>query len=145
MADFLSLEKLDAIERDGNYSTTSAETQTTSPNIVSLDPVKEKALLRKLDWHILPMITVLYMFAFVDRINIGNARIQGMEIDLRMKGNDLNVALFVFFIPYILCEVPSNMILKRMKPSTWLSLLMFGCGESKGFLNNAALNNRQVC
>lgn len=44
--------------------------------------------------------------------------------DLHMAGNDYNVALLVFFVPYILFEVPSNIVLKRLAPSTWLSLLM---------------------
>lgn len=94
----------------------------------TLDPIDqaaEKRLLRKLDLHVLPMISFLYMLAFVDRINIGNARIQGLEKDLHMSGQDYNIALFVFFIPYILLEVPSNIILRKVAPSTWLSLLMF--------------------
>ena len=56
--------------------------------------------------------------------NIGNAKIQGLEAELDMHGNDYNIALFIFFIPYILFEVPSNLILKRLAPSTWLSLIM---------------------
>ena len=46
-----------------------------------------------------------------------------------MKGEDYNIALFMFFIPYILLEVPSNMILKKMRPSTWISAIMFGWGR----------------
>lgn len=45
-----------------------------------------------------------------------------------MAGNDYNIALFIFFIPYILCEVPSNLILKKVAPSTWLSAIMLGWG-----------------
>lgn len=40
------------------------------------------------------------------------------------KAYRYNIALFIFFIPYILFEVPSNLILKRLAPSTWLSLIM---------------------
>ncbi len=43
-----------------------------------------------------------------------------------MKGNDYNVALLVFFIPYILFEVPSNILIRKIAPSTWLSFIM-GC------------------
>ena len=95
-----------------------------------IDPREEKKLLRKLDLHVLPMISLLYMLAFVDRINIGNARIQGLEKDLGMKGNNYNIALFVFFIPYILFEVPSNIVLRKVAPSTWLSFIMFCWGKS---------------
>lgn len=47
-----------------------------------------------------------------------------MVEDLNMTGHDYNVALFVFFVPYILFEVPSNIIIKRIAPSTWLSIIM---------------------
>ena len=58
--------------------------------------------------------------------NIVQARIQGLEDDLKMKGNQFNIALLVFFIPYVLFEVPSNIILRKVAPSTWLSVIM-GC------------------
>ena len=89
-----------------------------------IDRMAEKILLRKCDLHVLPMISLLYMLAFIDRINIGNARIQGLEKDLQMKGNDYNIALLVFFVPYILLEVPSNIVIRKVAPSTWLSFIM---------------------
>ena len=52
-----------------------------------------------------------------------------MTKDLKMKGNDYNIALFIFFPPYILFEVPSNILLKKVAPSTWLSGLMLLWGE----------------
>jgi hypothetical protein len=117
------------IQEHGDSPKPSADSQTSASTSPTLDPKKEKALVWKLDCHVLPMITILYMLSFVDRINIGNARIQGLEKDLGMAGSDYNIALFVFFIPYILFEVPSNVLLKRLKPSTWLSLIMFGWGK----------------
>ncbi|CAD0095469.1 unnamed protein product [Aureobasidium mustum] len=74
---------------------------------VFIDPIAEKKLLRKVDLRILPPLTVLFLLAFLDRTNIGNAKIQGMTDELKMGGHDYNIALFVFFIPYILLEVPS--------------------------------------
>jgi hypothetical protein len=44
-------------------------------------------------------------------------------------GPKFNIALFMFFIPYILLEVPSNIILKKMRPSVWLSSIMLGWGK----------------
>lgn len=98
-----------------------------------IDRAAEKRLLRKCDLHVVPVITVLYMLAFIDRINIGNARIQGLENDLRMKGDNYNIALFVFFIPYILFEVPSNLIIRKLSPSTWLSSIMICWGTPNTF------------
>ena len=63
--------------------------------------------------------------AFVDRSNIGNARIAGMYKDLNLHGLQYNVALTVFFPPYCLLEVPSNIILKLVRPSIWISILLF--------------------
>ena len=100
-----------------------------------IDRIMEKKLVRKCDLHVLPAITLLYSLAFLDRINIGNARLQGLEKDLRMKGHDYNVALFVFFIPYILFEVPSNLLIRKIAPSTWLSAIMMAWGISFDLLD----------
>ncbi|KAF2096543.1 MFS general substrate transporter [Rhizodiscina lignyota] len=92
---------------------------------VPLDPVAEKKLVRKCDLRVVPILFLLFLAAFLDRVNIGNAKIQGMIEDLHMAGpSDYNIALFIFFIPYILFEVPSNIIIKRVAPSTWLSAIM---------------------
>lgn len=48
-----------------------------------------------------------------------------MTKDLKMTGNDYNIALMIFFPSYIVFEVPSNILIKRLAPSTWLSLIMF--------------------
>ena len=120
----------DGLSIPKSTSTTSGET---SEDISALDllPIHraaERKLVRKCDLHVLPMISLLYMLAFVDRINIGNAKIQGLEKDLNMAGNDYNIALLVFFIPYILLEVPSNILIKRIAPSTWLAFIMLCWG-----------------
>ncbi|KXJ92543.1 major facilitator superfamily domain-containing protein [Microdochium bolleyi] len=106
---------------------------------VEVDPVALKKLLRKCDWHIIPPLMVIYFLSFMDRTNIGNARIQGMTQDLNMKGADYNIALFVFFAPYILFEVPSNIIIRRISPSSWLSAITVLWGISTmgmGFVTN---------
>ncbi|KAG9380441.1 MFS general substrate transporter [Pyrenophora tritici-repentis] len=93
----------------------------------TIDPVAEKKLLLKCDLHVLPPLFLLFLLAFLDRVNIGNAKIQGLTEDLDMSGPNAhryNIALFIFFVPYVLFEVPSNLILKKLKPSTWLSLIM---------------------
>ena len=94
-----------------------------------IDPAVEKRLVRKLDVHVIPVVAFLYMCSFLDRINIGNARIQGLEKDLNMEGQDFNVALFIFFVPYILLEVPSNLLIRKFSSSTWLSSLMVCWGR----------------
>jgi hypothetical protein len=93
-------------------------------SVPELDRAAEKRLLWKLDIHVVPILMFLFLLAFLDRINIGNARLQGLEKDLGMEGHDYNIALFIFFIPYILFEVPSNLVLRKVPPSWWLSGIM---------------------
>jgi len=66
-----------------------------------IDPHAEKKLLWKVDLHLVPPLTVLVMLAFLDRINIGNAKIQGLTKELNMKGHDYSIALLIFFVPYL--------------------------------------------
>ncbi|KAK5065099.1 hypothetical protein LTR84_000935 [Exophiala bonariae] len=89
---------------------------------------REKKLIRKIDLQLLPILFLMLIAAFLDRINIGNARLFGLESDLSMQGDQFNIALFVFFIPYILCELPANILLKNLKPYIWLSTMMIGFG-----------------
>ncbi|CAG8026716.1 unnamed protein product [Penicillium olsonii] len=96
---------------------------------VNYTNAEERKVVWKCDLHVVPILMLLYLLAFLDRINIGNARLQGLEDDLNMEGAQYNYALFIFFIPYILCEVPCNLIMKKLAPSTWISGIMaaWGC------------------
>jgi hypothetical protein len=67
----------------------------------SIDPIEEKKLLLKVDMHVVPPLLILFLLAFLDRVNIGNAKIQGMTKELHMVGQDYSIALFIFFIPYV--------------------------------------------
>ena len=52
-------------------------------------------------------------------VNIGNAVIYGLEKDLKLSGTNYNTALTVFFVPYVLFEIPSNILLRRLGPRIW--------------------------
>ena len=93
----------------------------------------ERKVLRKIDAFLLPMLSFLLLVAFLDRTNIGNARIQGLEKDLNMHDNQYNVALFIFFVPYMILDVPANICMKKLRPSRYLPTLMFCWGESPYF------------
>ncbi|SPO06785.1 related to permease of the major facilitator superfamily [Cephalotrichum gorgonifer] len=97
---------------------------------------------RKVDWHLMPMLMALYLIANLDRANLGNAKIEGLETDLGMTGTDYNICNMMFFIPYILCEVPANSILVRFsRPSIWLSIIVTAWGivmTCSGFCQNFA-------
>lgn len=86
--------------------------------------IDEKKLLRKLDLRLIPLFTVLYLLSFLDRGNIGNAKIEGLPEDLGLTGNQFNMALLIFFIFYAFLEMPSNMVLHRVKPNIYIPATM---------------------
>ncbi|RKL51176.1 hypothetical protein BFJ72_g629 [Fusarium proliferatum] len=87
-----------------------------------------KKVVKKIDFRLLPIMAVLYLLAHIDRGNIGNAKIEGMDKDLGLVGNQYNIASTIFFVPYIIFEVPSNIVLKKVRASIWLSFLIICWG-----------------
>ena len=87
----------------------------------------------------IPILFLVYLAAFLDRVNIANALTLGLPKDLHLKGNESNVALAIFFVPYVLFEIPSNILLKRFKPHVWLSVCIMAFGIvmlCQGFVQN---------
>ncbi|KAF9889260.1 hypothetical protein FE257_007573 [Aspergillus nanangensis] len=90
---------------------------------------QRKKVFRKVDVRLVPMLALLYLICHIDRANIGNAKIEGMVEDLNMTGVQYNTVLSIFFIPYVLLEVPSNILLKKFKrPSNYLGILVLSWG-----------------
>lgn len=88
---------------------------------------------------LIPWLMILYLCSFLDRTNIGNARILGLEDELNITGGQYNTALAVFFISYSLFEAPSNVLLKRFPPRFWISFIVIGFGScclAIGFVRN---------
>lgn len=73
--------------------------------MLTFDPKAEARLRWKIDLYIIPTVALLYLFCFIDRANIGNARLAGLEKDLKLKGYDYNQVLSIFYISYIVFEV----------------------------------------
>ena len=80
--------------------------------LTELSPEEGRRALRKVDYRLIPLLGFLYLIAFVDRSNIGNAKIAGLEDDLNLEGLRYNTAVTMFFVSYGLFEVPANIILK---------------------------------
>jgi hypothetical protein len=92
------------------------------------DKVAEKNILRKLDLKVLPVLWLLYIVCFVDRSNIGNAKIQGMDKELDLRGQRYNIAVFVFNIGYLVAGVPLSIVFKKTGPKS-LAVMMFCWGK----------------
>ncbi|KAF4443578.1 major facilitator superfamily transporter [Fusarium acutatum] len=89
---------------------------------------EEAAVRFKIDLRLVPLSIVLYLLCFLDRSSIGNARIQGMALDLDLVGYRFNWALSIFYIMYLLVEIPSNIILQKIGPKFYIPLLVVGFG-----------------
>lgn len=107
------------------------------------DEASTKKLIRKIDWVLIPFLSFLYLLSFLDRSNIGNARLDTLEKDLNLDSQRLhyNDALAVFFPFYVAAEIPSNMAMKRFRPSVWIPSLMVAwavCTTLMGIVQNYA-------
>ncbi|KAH8649887.1 major facilitator superfamily domain-containing protein [Xylariales sp. PMI_506] len=105
------------------------------------DTEEERKLVRKIDLYLLPAIWGMYLLSYMVRTIMGNAEIAGMKEDLGLDSDKYSISLVVFFIGYVLCGVPSNMILARTKPSIFLPTIMFLWGAvtvAMGWMPNYA-------
>ncbi|KAK4118765.1 MFS general substrate transporter [Parathielavia appendiculata] len=90
---------------------------------------RRRRIIRKVDMRLVPMLAILYLISHLDRANIGNAKIEGLAEDLRLTNIQWNIVLSLFFVPYILLEIPSNMLLKKLgKPSIYIGILVTSWG-----------------
>ncbi|KAF5027823.1 hypothetical protein F66182_50 [Fusarium sp. NRRL 66182] len=99
-----------------------------SDNVEYVDKATERAVLRKLDYRIIPMVMWVYLMNMMDRVNIGNARLFSMEQDLGLTGNQFQLSVSVLFVTYCLFESPSNLIIKKLKPARYLAGLTIAWG-----------------
>ncbi|PHH68101.1 hypothetical protein CDD82_835 [Ophiocordyceps australis] len=90
--------------------------------------VDEKKLVRKLDVHLVPLVMAIYLFSFLDRVNIGNARLYGLEADLGISTKQFEVAVSILFVTYLTLEVPSNLVLKLFTPRRWIAFISLSWG-----------------
>ncbi|KAI8334654.1 major facilitator superfamily domain-containing protein [Chlamydoabsidia padenii] len=98
-----------------------------------------KKLLWKMDLRMVPWLGILYLCSFLDRVNIGNAKLAGLQTDLHVSDDAYNWALSIFFIGYILFEIPSNMMLKTIGPKRWIPLVMLSWGLVMLLMSQAGL------
>ncbi len=78
---------------------------------------------RTVTWRLMPLLLVCYLFAHLDRINIGFAKMQ-MSQDLHLSDTVYGLGAGLFFIAYALFGVPSNLMLDRVGPRRWIACLM---------------------
>lgn len=85
------------------------------------------AIYRKITWKLIPFLCLCYLAAYLDRINIGLAKLQ-MASDLSLSETAFGLGAGLFFVGYILFEVPSNLILQRVGAKIWIARIMITWG-----------------
>lgn len=90
-------------------------------------PVNETSLYRKLAWRLLPPLYLLYVMAYLDRMNVGFAQLQ-MKETLQFGDAIYGFGAGIFFISYTLFEIPSNLILEKVGAKIWLARIMITWG-----------------
>ncbi|KAG9313643.1 major facilitator superfamily domain-containing protein [Chiua virens] len=102
-----------------------------SPALPLATPEEERRLVKKIDLRILPITCLLYLCAYLDRSNLGNARLQGLPQEILHgdpTGKLFNWAASVFYFSYILCQVPATVCSKLFPPSYWMAATAIGWG-----------------
>jgi MFS family permease len=112
---------LDSVDKD-NVSITQTGIITT------IDPKKERAVVWKLDLHLLPLLAIMYLFNSLDKSNMGNAKTAGLATDLHLKGLQYNTILSIFYVPYVLTAPFLAALGKKYGPSRVLPCMMAGFG-----------------
>ncbi|KAF8315931.1 MFS general substrate transporter [Clavulina sp. PMI_390] len=129
----------------GGESFDAPQTRTSDAGSASIltkfSPDAERKLLRKIDIALIPWLTLLFLLSFLDRSSIGNASLYGMRKDLHLTDQNYLWALSIFFFAYAAFEIPSNLVVKRLKPYVWFSIIMVVWGAvmvTQGLVHNSS-------
>ena len=89
----------------------------------------EESTYRLVTWRLMPLLFACYILAYIDRINVGFAKLQ-MQRDLGMSDSVYGIGAGIFFIGYFFFEVPANMLLQRLGAKRWLGSIMIVWGAT---------------
>ena len=91
----------------------------------------DHAILSKVTWRLIPLLFLCYIIAYIDRINVGFAKLhlrEALGVDETVFGSVYGFGAGLFFIGYFIFEVPSNLILQRVGARIWIARIMIVWG-----------------
>jgi ACS family tartrate transporter-like MFS transporter len=95
--------------------------------VVGEAAVDGRALYAKISWRLIPYMFLLYIVAYLDRVNVGFAAID-MQRDLHFSNTVYGTGAGIFFLGYGLCDLPSSLILRRVGTRIWIARIMISWG-----------------
>ncbi|KAK2732143.1 major facilitator superfamily transporter [Colletotrichum kahawae] len=108
--------------------------------LTALTAEEERKLIRRVDWRLIPLLSMLYLMKKIDENNASNARImnkgtsENILTQLGITSDQFGMITILYTVPYILAEIPSNLVLKRISPSRWQSRIMITWALYRAFL-----------
>jgi ACS family tartrate transporter-like MFS transporter len=96
------------------------------PNSIEPSPI-ETATIRRVAVRIIPFLMICYFIAFVDRVNAGFAALQ-MNQDIGLSAAAFGLGGGLFYISYVLCEIPSNLAMQKVGARIWIARIMISWG-----------------
>ncbi|BGP51251.1 hypothetical protein JCM10450v2_007180 [Rhodotorula kratochvilovae] len=133
----------DAGEASVGYAVASINEDSTDEELLAytMDPAEKRALLRRLDTFIAPMVMILYLISFLDRSNLGNAASANLMEDINAPSNGLSVATSIFYATYVTFEPFWTTVIKSARPRYLLpavTVIWGGVVVGNGFIKNYA-------
>jgi D-galactonate transporter len=99
-----------------------------SPALDQGNDVTRNALYRRITLRLIPFIFICYLFNYLDRVNVGFAKLQMLDA-LKFSETVYGLGAGIFFIGYVLCGLPSNLALNRFGPRRWIAVMMIAWGS----------------
>jgi MFS transporter, ACS family, tartrate transporter len=87
----------------------------------------ERVTMARVTWRLLPFLLLLYIISWLDRVNVGFAKLQ-MNSDLGLSETAYGLGAGIFFLAYAACEIPSNLLLVRYGARLWIARIMITWG-----------------
>ena len=102
-----------------------------SSGLTTMTVEQSRRLFSKITWRLIPLLFLSYIIAYIDRINIGFAKLQLREVlgvDPNVFGGVYGLGAGLFFIGYFIFEVPSNLVMQRVGARLWIARIMIVWG-----------------
>ncbi|KAL0578919.1 hypothetical protein V5O48_003067 [Marasmius crinis-equi] len=94
-----------------------------------IEGVNERRTMMFIDFRMLPILALIYSFALIDRVNLSSARVAGMGAALNLQvGERYSIANCLYFVPYILLQIPGNAMLRKVGVRIWLAFIVVAWG-----------------